>query len=80
MTFLNKIEGPNDLKKLTPEELPQLCEEIRQQIISVIANVGGHLASNLGVVELTVALHYLLNTPEDLIVWDTVTRPIPINF
>ena len=71
MSFSNKIEGPNDLKELTPEELPQLCEEIRQQIISVIANVGGHLASNLGVVELTVALHYLLNTPEDLIVWDT---------
>ncbi len=71
MSFLNKIESPADLKKLTPEELPQLCEEIRQQIIPVIANVGGHLASNLGVVELTVALHYLLNTPEDLIVWDT---------
>ena len=71
MSFLNKIEGPNELKELTPEELPQLCEEIRQQIISVIANIGGHLASNLGVVELTVALHYLLNTPEDLIVWDT---------
>ena len=71
MFFLNKIEGPNDLKKLAPEELSQLCEEIRQQIIAVIANVGGHLASNLGVVELTVALHYLLNTPDDLIVWDT---------
>ena len=71
MSFLNKIEGPSDLKKLAPGELPQLCEEIRQQIVSVIANVGGHLASNLGVVELTVALHYLLNTPEDLIVWDT---------
>ena len=71
MSFLNKIEGPSDLKKLTPQELPQLCEEIRQQIIAVIANIGGHLASNLGVVELTVALHYLLNTPEDLIVWDT---------
>jgi 1-deoxy-D-xylulose-5-phosphate synthase len=71
MSFLSRIESPNDLKKLTPEQLPQLCEEIRQQIIPVIANVGGHLASNLGVVELTVALHYLLNTPEDLIVWDT---------
>ena len=71
MSFLNKIEGPSDLKELTPAELPQLCEEIRQRIVSVIANVGGHLASNLGVVELTVALHYLLNTPEDLIVWDT---------
>jgi len=71
MSFLNRIESPADLKKLTPEELPKLCEEIRQQIIPVIANVGGHLASNLGVVELTVAMHYLLNTPEDLIVWDT---------
>jgi len=71
MSFLNKIESPHDLKKLSPEELPHLCDEIRQQIIPVIANVGGHLASNLGVVELTVALHYLLNTPEDLIVWDT---------
>ena len=71
MSILNRIESPDDLKKLAPEELPQLCQEIRQQIIPVIANVGGHLASNLGVVELTVALHYLLNTPEDLIVWDT---------
>ena len=71
MSFINKVESPDDLKKLTPEDLPQLCEEIRQHIIPVIANVGGHLASNLGVVELTVALHYLLNTPEDLIVWDT---------
>ncbi len=71
MSFLSRIESPDDLKKLSPEELPQLCEEIRQQIIPVIANVGGHLASNLGVVELTVAMHYLLNTPEDLIVWDT---------
>lgn len=71
MSFLNKIGSPDDLKKLTPEQLPKLCEEIRQEIIPVIANVGGHLASNLGVIELTVALHYLLNTPEDLIVWDT---------
>ncbi len=71
MSFLNRIDNPADLKKLSSEELIPLCQEIREQIISVISQVGGHLASNLGVVELTVALHYLLNTPEDQIVWDT---------
>ncbi len=71
MSFLNRIDSPTDLKTLTPEELPLLCQEIREQIISVISQIGGHLASNLGVVELSVALHYLLNTPEDQIVWDT---------
>ena len=71
MSLLKRIEGPSDLKKLSPEQFPDLCREIREEIIAVISNVGGHLASNLGVVELTVALHYLLNTPEDLIVWDT---------
>ena len=71
MSLLQGIDGPSDLKKLSPEQFPDLCQEIREQIIAVISNVGGHLASNLGVVELTVALHYLLNTPEDLIVWDT---------
>ena len=71
MSILSMISRPADLKKLSPEQFPQLCEEIREEIISVISNVGGHLASNLGVVELTVALHYLLDTPRDLIVWDT---------
>lgn len=71
MPVLKMIACPADLKKLDPEQFPRLCEEIREEIISVISNVGGHLASNLGVVELTVALHYLLDTPRDLIVWDT---------
>ena len=71
MSILKMIACPADLKKLAPEEFPGLCEEIREEIISVISDVGGHLASNLGVVELTVALHYLLDTPGDLIVWDT---------
>ena len=71
MSILKMISEPADLKKLSPEQFPQLCEEIREEIISVISNVGGHLASNLGVIELTVALHYLLDTPRDLIVWDT---------
>ena len=71
MSVLEMISRPADLKNLSPEQFPQICEEIREQIISVISNVGGHLASNLGVIELTVALHYLLDTPRDLIVWDT---------
>ena len=71
MSLLKTIHSPADLKRLSPERFPQLCQEIRDQIISVVSNVGGHLASNLGVVELTVALHYLLETPKDRIVWDT---------
>ncbi len=71
MSLLKRIESPTDLKKLSPEQFPELCQEIRELIIEVISKVGGHLASNLGVVELTVALQYLLNTPKDKIVWDT---------
>lgn len=71
MSLLKTIHSPADLKRLSPERFPELCQEIREQIISVVSNVGGHLASNLGVVELTVALHYLLDTPKDKIVWDT---------
>ncbi|MBX3236594.1 MAG: 1-deoxy-D-xylulose-5-phosphate synthase [Nitrospiraceae bacterium] len=71
MSLLKTIHSPADLKRLSPEQFPELCQEIRDQIISVVSNVGGHLASNLGVVELTVALQYLLDTPNDKIVWDT---------
>src|SRR5205823_6036144 len=70
-SLLKTINSPADLKRMAPEQFPQLCQEIREQIISVVSNVGGHLASNLGVVELTVALHSLLDTPHDKIVWDT---------
>ena len=71
MSLLKSIHGPSDLKRMSPEQFPELCQEIREQIISVVSNVGGHLASNLGVVELTVALHALLDAPKDKIVWDT---------
>ena len=71
MSLLKNIHSPADLKRLSPEQFPELCQEIREQILSVVSNVGGHLASNLGVVELTVALQYLLDTPKDKIVWDT---------
>jgi 1-deoxy-D-xylulose-5-phosphate synthase len=71
MSILKSIHSPADLKRLSPSQFPSLCQEIREQIIGAVSNVGGHLASNLGVVELTVALHYLLETPADKIVWDT---------
>ncbi|UVT21681.1 MAG: 1-deoxy-D-xylulose-5-phosphate synthase [Nitrospira sp.] len=71
MSMLKTIHSPADLKRLSPDRFPALCQEIREQIIGAVSNVGGHLASNLGVVELTVALQYLLDTPADKIVWDT---------
>ncbi len=70
MKFLNQVDNPQDLKKLAVEDLPHLSDEIREFLVDSIAKTGGHLSSNLGVVELTVALHYTLNTPEDILVWD----------
>jgi 1-deoxy-D-xylulose-5-phosphate synthase len=69
--LLDGIDCPRDVRKLTAEELPQLAEEIREDVISVVSEVGGHFASTLGAVELTLALHYVFDTPEDRIVWDT---------
>ena len=69
-SFLQQINGPSDLKKLTIEQLTALCAEIRSKLVETVAHTGGHLSSNLGVVELTVALHYVLNCPQDQIVFD----------
>ena len=68
--LLDKIRYPEDLRKLDLEQLPQLCQELRQDIIEEVSVNPGHFASSLGVVELTVALHYVYDTPEDRIVWD----------
>ena len=68
--ILEQIKGPEDLKKLTSEELSQLAEEIRAFLIETISHTGGHLASNLGVVELTIALFRTFDLPEDKIIWD----------
>ena len=68
--LLDKIKYPEDLRKLDVEQLPQLCQELRQDIIEEVSVNPGHFASSLGVVELTVALHYVYDTPEDRIVWD----------
>ncbi len=70
INLLDQIHTSQDVKKLDPEELERLCHEIREEIISVVSKNGGHLASNLGVVELTVALHYVFDLPTDKIVWD----------
>lgn len=68
--LLEKIAFPSDLKKLKEEQLPQLCDELRQYIIDIVSVKGGHLGSSLGVVELTAAIHYVFNTPYDALVWD----------
>ncbi|MFT3826827.1 MAG: 1-deoxy-D-xylulose-5-phosphate synthase [Chitinophagaceae bacterium] len=68
--LLKMIDSPADLKKLGREQLPQLCDELRQYIVDVVSVHGGHFAASLGVVELTVALHYIYNTPYDQLVWD----------
>ena len=68
--LLEKIEYPIDLRKLKEKELPQLSNELRQFIIDVVSQKGGHFGASLGVVELTVALHYVFNTPYDQLVWD----------
>lgn len=68
--LLQRIAGPNDIKKLAVEELPPLAEEIRKLILDVVLKTGGHLGSNLGVVELTLALHYAFDVKQDLMVWD----------
>ena len=70
LRLLSSIRYPDDLRKLNVEQLPQLCDELRQDIVNELSVNPGHLASSLGVAEITVALHYVYNTPEDRIVWD----------
>jgi 1-deoxy-D-xylulose-5-phosphate synthase len=68
--ILDGIDGPNDVRRLTQNELEELCSELRESLVSRVTQNGGHLASNLGVVELTVALHRVFDSPKDKIVWD----------
>lgn len=69
-TYLDKINSPADLKKLKPEQLPALAEEVRHFLLETVSTTGGHLGSNLGAVELTIALHYCFDSPQDKIIWD----------
>ncbi|PVW14356.1 1-deoxy-D-xylulose-5-phosphate synthase [Marixanthomonas spongiae] len=68
--ILDSIQFPEDLRKLSKEKLPQLAKELREFIINIVATKEGHLGASLGVVELTIALHYVFNTPDDILVWD----------
>ncbi|WZL90395.1 1-deoxy-D-xylulose-5-phosphate synthase [Salinimicrobium sp. 3283s] len=69
-TILDTVNSPVDLRKIAPEKLPQLAAELRKFIIEIVASKEGHLGASLGVVELTIALHYIFDTPKDLLVWD----------
>src|SRR5579872_4461919 len=71
MGLLEQIKEPRELRQLKREQLPQVAKEIRERILDTISKKGGHLASSLGSADLTVALHYVFNTPSDKIVWDT---------
>ncbi|MCB0486343.1 MAG: 1-deoxy-D-xylulose-5-phosphate synthase, partial [Flavobacteriaceae bacterium] len=68
--ILDTVHLPPDLRKIPVEDLPQLAQELREFIIDVVATKEGHLGASLGVVELTIALHYVFDTPNDLLVWD----------
>ena len=71
MGLLDQIKEPRDLRQLRRDQLPQLAREMRDRILEVVSSRGGHLGSSLGATEMTIALHYVFNTPEDKIVWDT---------
>ena len=75
--MLESIHSPEDLRKLQRSDLPRLAEDVRQCVLDNVSQTGGHLSSNLGTVELTVALHYVFNTPEDRIVWDVGHQTYP---
>src|SRR5215831_16281689 len=75
--LLDKVNTPADLRKFDPSDLRQLADELRQEMIDAVAVTGGHLGAGLGVVELTVALHYVFDTPRDRLVWDVGHQAYP---
>ena len=75
--YLNKINFPSDIKKLSQHELKTLADEVRQEMIDAVSETGGHLGAGLGVVELTVAIHYVFNTPNDKLIWDVGHQSYP---
>ena len=76
-SLLNAIGDPSDLRKLSEDQLPQLAEELREFLLQSVSQSGGHLAAGLGTVELTIALHYVFNTPDDRLVWDVGHQAYP---
>lgn len=77
MSLLNKIKYPKDLKNLSIKDLKILNDELRNYTINTVSKTGGHLGASLGVVEITVALHYVFNTPKDKIIWDVGHQTYP---
>ncbi|MEK7286384.1 MAG: 1-deoxy-D-xylulose-5-phosphate synthase [Nitrospirota bacterium] len=77
MSLLDHVNNPNDLKKIPAADLPQLAQEIRETILNLVSEKGGHLGASLGAVELTIALHYIFDTPNDRLVWDTGHQAYP---
>src|SRR5947209_18879436 len=77
MDLLKKINDPADLRQLTRAQLKPLADELRAFILDSVSKTGGHLSSNLGTVELTIALHYVFNTPYDRLVWDVGHQTYP---
>ncbi|MDZ4099700.1 MAG: 1-deoxy-D-xylulose-5-phosphate synthase N-terminal domain-containing protein, partial [Methylophilaceae bacterium] len=75
--LLNTINSPQQLRELDRKKLPELAAELRAFLIESVSQTGGHLSSNLGVVELTIALHYIYNTPDDRLVWDVGHQTYP---
>ena len=75
--LLNEISYPSDLKKLNLEELNELSVELRKELIEAVSETGGHLGAGLGVIELTIALHYVFDTPKDKLVWDVGHQSYP---
>jgi 1-deoxy-D-xylulose-5-phosphate synthase len=76
-SLLETINDPVELRQLAPEQLPQLAKELRQFILEAVSSTGGHLAAGLGTIELTIALHYVFNTPDDKLVWDVGHQTYP---
>ncbi len=77
MNLLDRVSNPQELRRLARENLPQLADELRDEIVSAVSETGGHFSSNLGSVELTIALHYIFDTPRDLLVWDVGHQTYP---
>ena len=78
--FLDKINFPSDLKKIPETELQTVADEVRREMIDAVSITGGHLGASLGVVELSVALHYIFNTPYDKLIWDVGHQCYPHKF
>nr|WP_244423509.1 1-deoxy-D-xylulose-5-phosphate synthase N-terminal domain-containing protein [Nitratireductor aquibiodomus] len=75
--LLDTVGTPADLKRLSQDDLPQLADELRAELIDAVSKTGGHLGAGLGVVELTVALHYVFDTPDDRLIWDVGHQAYP---